>query len=286
MIVACPARSSAAVWTIVRQFGGRDVRVTTWIVLLGAAAVAPSRAWSGSPVSVTFTTSPTTHEDYAPRNVVAVWVEDEAGAFVKTLMRYGVKAADRSEIDGDPDVITGATRSGHGALTVTWNLVDWKGNAVDEGTYTIRLELTDHNSSSESDNNEGSVTVKVDGVPSQDTGMQSGGFSNISVTYAPETAPGPDAGSSSNDGGTGSATPEECATTSACVSGDGCCPIDCVVDVDDDCDPETAQSGRGGAGCSASGRSDGAPFTLCLAAFLAIGLTRRRTPRNRCVGPP
>jgi len=259
------------------------VRVTTWIVLLGAAAIAPSRAWSGSPVSVTFTTSPTPYEDYAPRNVVAVWVEDEAGAFAKTLLRYGAKraeyllawedvAADRSEIDGDPDVITGATRSGHGTLTVTWNLVDWHGNPVADGTYTIHLELTDHNSSSESANNEGSVTVNVDGVPSQDTGMQSGGFSNISVTYAPETAPGPDAGS--GDGGTGAVTPEECATTTACVSGDGCCPIDCVVDVDDDCDPDTAQSARGGAGCSASSAGQQRPaLPLFLAALLAI---RRR----------
>ena len=261
------------------------MRVMSWIVLLGAAAVAPSSAWSGPPVSVTLTTSPTPNEDYAPRNVVAVWVENDAGAFVKTLLRYGVKraeyliawesvAADRSQIDGDPDVITGATRSGHGPLTVTWNLVDWMGNPVDDGIYTIRMELTDHNSSSMSENNEGSVTVNVDGVPSQETGMQSGGFSNISVTYQPESAPGPDAGG--GDGGTGEVTPEECATTSACVSGDGCCPIDCVVEVDDDCDPDTAQSGRGGAGCSAAGTRGGAPWTLWLAALVAIGLMRRR----------
>src|SRR5678815_2109637 len=150
----------ACAWTIVRPLRGADVRVTMCIVLLGAAVVVPSRAWSQSPVSVTFTTSPTPYEDYAPRNVVAVWVEDDAGGFVKTLMRYGVKraeyllawedvAADRSEIDGDPDVITGATRSGHGALTVTWNLVDWHGNPVADGTYRIHFELTDHNSSSQ-----------------------------------------------------------------------------------------------------------------------------------------
>ena len=69
------------------------MRVISWIVLLGAAAVAPSSAWSGSPVSVTLTTAETPHEDYAPRNGLAVWVEDEAGAFVKPLLRYGVRQA-------------------------------------------------------------------------------------------------------------------------------------------------------------------------------------------------
>lgn len=102
------------------------------------------------------TTTSETGGNYAPKNVVAIWIEDEASNFVKTLLAYAQNrkthlntwqastAAAGSEYN-TVDAITGATRNSHATRTCTWNATDFEGNLVPDGNYTVWMELTDKN---------------------------------------------------------------------------------------------------------------------------------------------
>ena len=93
-------------------------------------------------------------------NQIAIWVEDENGELVKTILvtnftagRRGyrdredslcnwVKAANPDDMsDAEIDAISSATPSG-GKLTYSWDLTDENGNRVPDGEYTIKLEGT------------------------------------------------------------------------------------------------------------------------------------------------
>jgi len=225
-------------------------------------------------VEITFTTTPTSNPRYYPRNIVAVWLEDQNQGFVRTFMRFAQRrvryliawngvATDSASLSASPDAITGATRSSHGSLSGSWLLVDADGNPLPDGQYTVRMELTDHDSSSASSNNQGTFTFEKNGTASEVHGLSSGGFEDVSIIYTPNAAdpvgtiPGPGA---------------SCAEVIECVDGDGCCPSDCVFEVDADCDPGTA---REPSACSAGGDT-GQTWLLGAGVLLASLLLRRR----------
>ncbi len=109
---------------------------------------------SGS-LSVSVTTS-STGGNYAPRNVLAIWVEDSSGKFVKTLLAYAAtrkthlntwetSTTTAGSAFNVTDAITGATQSTHGTRTCSWNGKDFNSNQVADGNYNLRMELTDKN---------------------------------------------------------------------------------------------------------------------------------------------
>ena len=148
------------------------------------ASAAPDMA-KAETLKVTFTTSAAPVGAYAPKNVVAVWIENN-GTFVKTIGRWGntrkqyllgwVGKAGANDVDA----VSGATQPAFGALTATWNL----GAQAGDGTYTIRLELADGNSMATTDNNEGMFTFDRNGTAQTHNPPASGGFSNVSLTYS------------------------------------------------------------------------------------------------------
>ena len=73
----------------------------------------------------------------------------------------------------------------HGALTVTWDLKNKAGTVVPDGTYTIRMELTDLNSTSIAQNNEGTFTFVKGAAPQTQTALTSDGFTDVSVRFTP-----------------------------------------------------------------------------------------------------
>ncbi len=91
---------------------------------------------------------------YAPRNVGAVWITTEAGAFVKTLEEWGTRrhtnlyAWRKSSAGNTVDAITGATRSTAGAHTSTWNCSDGRKVLVPAGNYVVNAEFVENNVSS------------------------------------------------------------------------------------------------------------------------------------------
>jgi hypothetical protein len=276
--------------------------------LLALGLAAPPAGAAGS-LTITYTTQP--HGGpYAPRNIVAVWVEDAAGNFVRTIDRYA--ATRKSHLIGwiakagnaDTDAVSGATRANHtGALTRTWDLTGRGGTEIPDGTYTIRMELADSNASTAAQNAQGTFTFVKGTAPQSQTGLANGGFTGVSIAFTPG-APSPTCGNGAVDTGEtcdGASCPTSCAASgdacavntlsgsaaactaacapvaiTACVDDDGCCPAGCAAIDDTDCGAD----GGGGpteltGGCAANRPLPPAALGLVLA-WLA---TRRRRPR-------
>jgi hypothetical protein len=268
--------------------------------LAGWSVLSPAPAHAN--VVVTYTTTP--HGgNYAPRNVVAAWVEDANGAFVKTISRWS--AARTSHLvawiakagANDADAVSGATRQSHAQpVTATWDLKNKAGNEVPDGTYTIRMELADSNSNAAAQNDQGTYTVVKNTSPATQSNVKSGGFT-ATINYTPSASPTcnngvVDVGETCDPPGS---CPATCAASAdacmpnvlvgsaagctaacvvqpvtACVAGDGCCPMGCDATTDSDCDAAAGPSGGDGTnvvgGCAAGG---GAQLAV---GWLVIGL--------------
>lgn len=108
-----------------------------------------SKEITTTPGEVTFTVRTVTENgNYAPRHVLAIWVED-ASDFVKTRLAmagvrkiylYKWKAASNYNV---VDAITGPTLTYHQSHTVTWDCTDLDGEEVPDGVYTIYVEFTE-----------------------------------------------------------------------------------------------------------------------------------------------
>lgn len=89
---------------------------------------------------------------YAPKHVMAVWVESTSGTFVKTLV---AKAAERRQYltnwlkatsnGNTTDALTGATLNSYNAVTCSWDGTNVSGSVVGDGTYNLRVEYTEDN---------------------------------------------------------------------------------------------------------------------------------------------
>jgi len=110
----------------------------------------PSEITATTGLAVTASTS-TAGGNYSPRNIVAVWVENSSGQFVKSLAVYAAKEKSylthwkSSSTSNTTDAATGATRSSYSAISVTWDGTDTSDTEVADGTYIVCMELTDKN---------------------------------------------------------------------------------------------------------------------------------------------
>ena len=90
--------------------------------------------------------------NYAPKHVVAIWLENAAGTFVKTLTVYAKDRANdltnwESVSGGNTvDALTGATQNSFGTIYGSWDGTDSKGATVPDGTYRLCMELSDKSS--------------------------------------------------------------------------------------------------------------------------------------------
>ena len=94
--------------------------------------------------------------NYAPKNIVSIWIEDSSGKFVKTLLAYAntrkthlntweATTTTAGSAFNVTDAISGATQSSHGTLTCKWNGKNYTGQLMADGNYNVRMELTDKN---------------------------------------------------------------------------------------------------------------------------------------------
>jgi hypothetical protein len=152
----------------------------------GGADAAPG----ATGLTITVTTS-ANGGNYAPKNIVAVWIERQ-GTFIKTIDRW---AATRKQHlvawtaaagAADADAVSGATRANHTTpLSITWDLTDRAGAVVPDGTYTIRMESADANSAQATQNHQGTFTFVKGPQPQAQIGLTSNGFTNTSITFTP-----------------------------------------------------------------------------------------------------
>jgi len=112
----------------------------------------PVMSWAQSNGQVSFSVSVSNIPgNYAPRHVIAIWVEDSNGNYVNSLAVYGNQRLGylstwygaSKGIKGD--AVTGATVSSFRTYSVTWNLKDYNGNVVSDGTYVLKMEATSKN---------------------------------------------------------------------------------------------------------------------------------------------
>jgi MYXO-CTERM domain-containing protein len=280
---------------------------------------APAVEAKGS-VRITFTTT-TSGGNYAPNNVVAAWIQNGGGAHQRTvglwsavrtqhLVAYRAAAGLNDSNQLPADAVSEASRLNYqGALTVIWNLRDKAGNVVPDGTYTIRLELADENSTTAGQNNQGTFTFVKGPNPQVQTGLANGGFTGVTVDFdpnrvtcgdgvvdQPETCDYTVTGSCVVNQ-TGCASADKCAPAvfqgnpmactadcvsqpiTSCIDGDGCCLDMCTEDNDSDCIPGNTGGGGGGGGGDenlSGGCSTGAGGGLAIFALFGLFLLRRR----------
>lgn len=126
-----------------------------FLFLLISVFTLPLMAQSSGTLEVSVSTS-TAGGNFKPRNVLAIWVENEQGDFLKTLLARANKrkthlntwqastGAAGSEFN-TTDAITGATLSNHGTRTCSWDGTDFHGDLQEDGIYYLWMELTDKN---------------------------------------------------------------------------------------------------------------------------------------------
>ncbi len=143
-------------------------------------------------LSVEFTTSDAGGL-YRPSHVLAVWIEDEDGNFVKTLKAYAsifiihLNIWQASTVAADTpfntvDAITGATVISHQTRTCTWDGKDYNSMPMPDGTYKLRMELTDKN---ETGNYSTFLFEKAENIFSTNPANEPS-FSNIHIVWEPQ----------------------------------------------------------------------------------------------------
>jgi hypothetical protein len=157
----------------------------------GSGSGSGSGGGSGS-LTITLTSSPTPNAVYNPRNVLAVWIQQTGGTFVKTINRQAATrklslvAWNTAAGAGDVDAVTGATRQNHtNPVNITWDLKDKQGNVIPDGTYTVRMETADSNAATAAKNNQGTFTFVKGPAPQTQNGLANGGFSNVTIKFTP-----------------------------------------------------------------------------------------------------
>lgn len=161
-------------------------RRLTLAALAASVAVFAAEATEGSAKLEFSTVSP--GGKYGPKHVLAVWVTDARTNLVKTICRYGNKrqkhlVAWNETRGGDNavDGVTGATRSSHDELSVTWNGRDAANKPLPDGTYLFFVEFTESN-------RQGPALVlpiAKGPKPESKTFPDQPGFKKIRATFAP-----------------------------------------------------------------------------------------------------
>lgn len=193
--VFCSCSSNHSQWIysyiwrfIFKQYDMKRTFLVTLLMLMGAWTI--SAQTEGS-LTVTVTTS-NAGGNYAPRNCVVFWIEDSQGSFVKTMMAYADTRKTHlntweasTTAAGSPfntvDAITGATRTTHATRNCTWNATNLSGAVVPDGTYRIRMELTDKNATG----NFSTFTFTKGTVTEVQTPANVPSFSAITIAWEP-----------------------------------------------------------------------------------------------------
>ena len=287
----------------------RPVLTFSLLATLGMGVVAPVVTAEPS-LTVSFKTSQV-GGTYAPANVVAVWIQDAQGTFIKTIGRWAdirknhlVLWQAKAGLN-DVDAVSGATRANHAdTLMVTWDVKDKLGALVPDGVYTIKMELADSDTVASGQNNQGVFTFTkgptidmqtIAGAPNVN-----GGFINVNIKYDPNAnacnnnvvdpgetcdppgscpvtcAPSGDACAPNELTGSAVTCTAACTTRTitACVAGDGCCAAGCTAATDSDC---AGEDNNVNGGCSTgTGGGEGVMVFGVLALFTMV---RRARPR-------
>jgi len=147
-----------------------------------------STAQTAGTLTISTLTSQTSGATYAPDHIMSIWIVNSSGTFVKSTLVY---AGTRQQylytwVASDAalnklDAITGATQTSHGTRTSSWNGKNVSEVLVPDGTYSVKMELTDKHAQGNTatfafTKGPASQTLTPAAVPS---------FANISIKWTP-----------------------------------------------------------------------------------------------------
>jgi hypothetical protein len=98
--------------------------------------------------TLTFTLTTNSSGGYTPKHIVAIWVEDNSGNFIKTKLKdcsntiidhLGLWTSKSGQ--NVVDALTGPTLTSHGTISVEWNGTNVNGTLVPDGIYNIWIEM-------------------------------------------------------------------------------------------------------------------------------------------------
>jgi hypothetical protein len=152
-----------------------------------------------TPGNLSFTFTTTAHSGYqGTRNVMAVWIQDNSGAFVKTKLRYaGGNTADHLPtwavnsggsssncLSGSCNIVsatTGSTLAGATTKTITWDGTNTSGTLLPDGVYKVTIQQTwDHGSAGTVTR---SFTFNKGAVDENQTPTADGNFTSMSLNW-------------------------------------------------------------------------------------------------------
>jgi len=151
------------------------------------AVIEASNTSTPGVLNISVTTS-TANGKYAPRNIVAIWIQDSSGKFVKTMLilANARKAHLTNWVTSTPlgnsiDATTGATQSSHGIQIGKWKGTNLAGAVMPDGTYTVTIEMAEDNSGRSVgtftfEKGPNAITLSPANIPC---------FSNINITWTP-----------------------------------------------------------------------------------------------------
>ena len=124
---------------------GLAVGAVAWVALAASYAAEPTASAGRLEFETTIRAEFT---GFAPRHVVAIWIETADGRFVRTLKVFGRRrqnwllAWKKASGGSAPDAVTGATCRDWGAVDATWDGKDERGQVVADGPYVLKVETT------------------------------------------------------------------------------------------------------------------------------------------------
>jgi len=130
-------------------------------------------------------------ENYNGKHIIALWIENEAGTFIKTKIKYGDnflqylnvwKAKSTSNV---VDATTGSTLLSHtNPLTFTWNATNVSGTVVDDGNYKVWIQMSDANSNGPTTS---CLFAKGTTPITNQAFANVGNYTNMTLTWTPNT---------------------------------------------------------------------------------------------------
>ena len=120
---------------------------------------------------------------YSPRNIGAIWIETEAGAFVKTVERWaGTRARWLTKFIASSssnlvDAVTSATLAQHTTHDRMWNLQDVRRCEIAPGNYRVMVEMTDKNGTGPSL----AIPFTMNGSPAMLTPTEAANFHDLLI---------------------------------------------------------------------------------------------------------
>jgi len=123
---------------------------------------------------------------YSPRNIVAIWIQDPSGKFVKSMLVYAnsrindLSTWTTNSAKNKVDAVTAATQSSHATRTCTWKGTNVSAATVPDGTYTVKMEMNDGNAKVAT-----YTFIKGSATTTGTVTTSSSSFSNVSIQWVP-----------------------------------------------------------------------------------------------------